>query len=51
MSSGTQEARGVIITASEAEMSFEGSNNKAIEIYKSSILRVICMGLKLGSSV
>jgi hypothetical protein len=39
------------MTAPEAEVSFEGSNNKAIEIYKTRILYVIYMDLKLGFSV
>jgi hypothetical protein len=50
MISGTEEAR-EIMTAPEAEVSFEGSNNKAIEMYKTRILHVLCMGLKLGFSV
>jgi hypothetical protein len=42
MSSGTGEARGVIMTAPD---------NKAIEIYKTRILHVIYMRLNLGFSV
>jgi hypothetical protein len=50
MSGGTKEARGVIVTALEAEGVFEGSYSYSIKTHKTRNVPVIYMGVKVSRS-